>query len=80
MKGTIGIAKLGNSPASVAVALSASGNISRTKSITVRASTSRPWTIKVTVIIAANEEGIAVVILGNNTMIAIVNAVRPSMM
>ena len=65
VNGTIGIANVGNSPASVAVAFCASGNKSRTKSITVRASKSRPCTIAVTVTIATKDAGTAVVNLGS---------------
>ena len=65
VNGTIGIAKLGSSPASVAVSRWSAGSKSRTKSITVRASRSRPCTNKVTVTIATSDAGTALVSFGN---------------
>jgi len=61
LKGTEGIAKLGNEPAIVALSLPL---MVLRKSRTLRVSRSSPTTIAVTVRIATNDEGTAVVILG----------------
>ena len=66
VKGMLKLTRLGSSPPMDAM--------SRTTSV----SKSNPITIKLTVPIAAREEGNCVVSLGSRKMIAIVSAIRPA--